>query len=118
MNPIPFRIDAAYGICGECSGLLRDDGTHLNLEFESLLFWFFNTGIRTVKIPTTEVTEVTLKKGLFNVLITIQASRLETVKDIPGANQGRIELKIERKHRELAEKFVAGLYSSGGGASS
>jgi hypothetical protein len=116
MNAIPFTIDAAFGVFGECTGLLRDDGSHLSLEFESWLFWCFNTGIRKVAIPTSEVAEVIFAKHLFSASIVIQSSRLETVRDVPGANQGRIELKIERKHRDAAEKFVAGLYRSDAGA--
>jgi hypothetical protein len=116
MNAIPFRIESAYGMFGECTGLLRDEGTYLSLEFESTLFWYFRTGIRTVKIPTSDVADVTFSKGLVNATIVIQASRLETLRDVPGSNQGRVELKIARRHRISAQQFVSGLYSTGGGA--
>ena len=42
--------------------------------------------------------------------IVLQAARMETLQDVPGMSQGRVELSVARKDRDAAEQFVAGLH--------
>lgn len=112
MNAIPFTIDNVYSGFAECSGLLRDEGSALCLEFETVdgLFHFFRSGVKQVRIPATEIVSVTADKGWVSGSIVIQTSRLESVKAVPNMQQGRIVLKIARKDRAAAEKFVDSLH--------
>lgn len=110
MKAIPFSIENAWSVFGECTGLLHDDGIHLCLEFETSLFWIYKTGVRTVKVPVAEIADVKYEKQLLHGRIVIQTTRLALLQNVPGARQGRVELTIARADRAAAEQFVTGLY--------
>ena len=119
-HTVPFMLDNLYAGLGKCDGLLRDEGDHLCLEFQirDSLAGILKTGVRQVRVPLKDLASVTLTKGWLGmtwlgVKIVIQAGRLEVLKDMPGASQGRIELSIARKDRDAAEAFVADLYGEG-----
>src|SRR5687767_7691285 len=107
MNTVPFTLDQVWGGFGEGAGLLHDEGTHLALEFELKdgLFGAVKSGVKKLQIPFDELVSVTLTKGWLGtnwlgVKIVIQTKRLDTLKDVPGASQGRISLCIARKNHE------------------
>jgi hypothetical protein len=115
-NAVPFTIEV-FGGLGKCEGLLRDEGEHVTLEFQTsdTVAGILKTGIRQVRIPLPELVSVTLTKGWFGaswlgVKIVLQATRLETLQDVPGMSQGRVELSVARKDRDAAERLVADLY--------
>lgn len=119
MNMVPFTIGDLYGGLGECHGLLRDEGDHLGFEFQTQdsLAGLIRSSVKEVRAPLKELVSVTLTKGWLGttwlgVTIVIQAARLETLKDVPGMNQGRVELSIARKDRDAAEKLVADLHEA------
>jgi hypothetical protein len=117
IDALPFKIGEIYAGFGECHGLLRDEGEHLTIEFQvqDSVAGVLKSKIRHVQIPLDEIVSLTLTKGWLGtswlgVKVAIQTSRLETLKDVPGASQGRIELSIARKDVEAAEMFVAHFY--------
>ncbi len=121
MNMVPFTINELYGGLGECHGLLRDEGENLCFEFQTQdsLAGLIKSRVREVRIPVKELVSVTLTKGWLGtswmgVTIVIQATKLDTLKDIPRSSQGRVELSIARKDRDAAEKFVANLHEDDG----
>jgi hypothetical protein len=121
MNAVPFTLGHLYAGLGQCEGLLRDEGDNVCLEFQvkDAVAGIIKTGVRELRIPLKDLVSVTLTKGWLGntwlgVKITLQAARLETLKDMPGASQGRLELSIARKDRDAAERFVAGLHEQGG----
>jgi hypothetical protein len=123
MNPLPFTLHKVYAGLAKCEGLLRDDGTHLCVEYQVKdgVAGILKSGVKTVRIPLTDLTSVTLKKGWLGtkwlgVTIVIQGSRMDAFEGMPGATQGRIELIIARKDCDAAEKLVAGLYEDEGTA--
>lgn len=126
MNAVPFTVEL-YGGFGKCEGLLSDQGEHVTLEFQiaDTVAGLLKTGVRQVMVPLKDLASVTLTKGWLGtswlgMKIVLQAARMETLKDVPGMSQGRVELSIARKHRDAAERFVAGLHqdeNSSGSAS-
>ena len=117
MNTVPFALDNVWGGFGEGGGLLHDEGTHLTLEFELKdgIFGTVKSGIRKIQVPFDDLVSVTMTKGWLGqswlgVKIVIQTRRLETLNDVPGASQGKVELSIARKNMPLAEKFVNDLH--------
>jgi hypothetical protein len=117
MNTVPFALDDVWGGFGEGAGLLHDEGTQLRLEFEVKdgVFGAIKSGLKQVIVPFDELVSVTLTKGWLGtgwlgVKIVIQTRRMEVLKDVPGASQGRIELSISRKNYAAAERFVADLH--------
>lgn len=116
MNAVPFSIEF-FGGLGRCEGLLQDDGDHVVLEFQNkdTVAGILKSAVRQVRVPLKDLVSVTLTKGWLGtswlgVTIVLQAARMDTLKDVPGMSQGRIELKVARKNRDVAEKFVAGLH--------
>ncbi len=116
MNRVPFTVKL-YGGLGECQGLLLDEGEHLTLEFQIVdsVAGVLKSGVRQVRIPLKDLASVTLTKGWLGntwmgVTIVLQAARIETLKDAPGMSQGRVELSVARKDRDIAERFVADLH--------
>jgi hypothetical protein len=62
-----------------------------------------------------ELVSITLTKGWLGtswlgVKLVIQAEQMDTLKDVPGMNQGRVELSIGRRDYEAAEDFIAELH--------
>lgn len=115
MNALPFRFTDLYAGLAEGSGLIHDEGTHLCLEFEvkDALAGILKSGVKHVRIPTSDIVSVNISQGWVNTTLVIQTAKLESVQDVPGMNQGRIVLKIARKDREAAEQFVAALHKDG-----
>ncbi len=116
MSTVPFTVDL-FGGLGQCEGLLRDEGDHVALEFQSAdtIAGILKSGVRQVRVPIKELVSVTLTKGWLGsswlgVKIVLQAASMQTFQDVPGMSQGRVELSITRKDRDAAERFVAGLH--------
>jgi hypothetical protein len=116
MNACPFSLDL-YGGLGRCEGIIRDEGSHISLEFQNMdaVAGIIKSDVRIVKIPMKELVSVTITKGWLGtswmgVKIVLQSAKMETLKDVPGMTQGKVELSVARKDRDAAEKFVAGLH--------
>jgi hypothetical protein len=117
MNTVPFTLDSAWAGFGQGEGLLRDEGTHLCLEYQlkDAVVGVIKGGLKQVRIPLKDLVSVTLTQGWFGqkwagVKIVIQAARMDVLQDMPSASQGRIELGISAKDHEAAEKLVADLH--------
>ena len=117
MNAVPFTLDSVWAGLGQGEGLLRDEGTHLGLEYQLKdgLVGVIKGGVKQVRVPLKDVVSVTLTQGWFGqkwagVRIVIQAARMDVLQDFPGASQGRIELGISAKDHEAATKLVADLH--------
>src|SRR5262245_50017888 len=98
MNAVPFRCEELYGGLADCHGLIRLDGKDLCIEFQikDAVVGVLKSDVKEVRIPTRELAAVRLEQawfGLFTKLV-FQASRLESVQDVPGMSQGRLRLKI------------------------
>lgn len=117
MNTVPFTLDNLWAGIGKGEGLLRDEGTHLCLEYQlkDNLLGILKGGFRQVRVPLQDLVSVKLTKGWFGqkwagVTIVIQAARMDVLQELPGASQGRIELGIAAKDHAAAEKLVADLH--------
>ena len=112
MKSLPFSIPKLYWGFGECHGLLRDEGTHLSLEYQ-VKVGAFRSRPKTVRVPIKELETVELKKGWFgNTTVMLRASSLQAIGQVPGSRQGKLELRIDGKDRKLAEEIVSGLYEA------
>ena len=116
MNAVPFTIEV-YGGLGQCQGIIRDEGKHLAIDFQisDNIAHILKSNVRQVQVPLRDLVSVQLVKGWLGtswlgVKIVLQAARMETLQDVPGMSQGRVELCIARKDREAAEQFVGDLH--------
>jgi hypothetical protein len=121
MDTVRFTLNDVFAGFGEGHGLLRNEGTHLCLEYQVQdgIVGVLKSEVRQVRIPFEDVASVTLTKGWFGmnwwgVKIVIQGTRMEAFEDVPGASGGRVELSISGKDHEAAENFVYRLYSEEG----
>jgi hypothetical protein len=120
MDTIPVTLDDVYAGFADAEGLLRNETTHLCLEYQVKdgILGVLKSEVHELRIPMENVASVILTKGWlgtkwFGVKLIIQADRMETFEDVPGASHGRLKLKISRQYREAAEDFVYNLHRSG-----
>jgi hypothetical protein len=114
MNVVPVWVGYQYGGLAEVEGMLRDEGDHLVLEYQSkeaLVGGMLKSIVRQACIPRDILSSVTLQKTLLGLKtkLVIQTTRLEPVADVPGASQGRLVLQVAKRDRPAAEKLVADL---------
>ncbi len=114
MNTVPFEFGEMYQGFASGHGLIRAEDQHLCLEFQvqdALVVGLVKSDITQLRIPIDDLASVTLVTSWFGLYMdmVIQVARMETVKDIPGMTQGRLELGIARRDRPAAAKLVADL---------
>jgi hypothetical protein len=118
MDTVPFKLNDVFGGFGEGHGLLRNEGAHLCLEYQVQdgIIGAIKSDVKELRIPFEEVLSVALTKGWFGtswgVKLVIQLAHLELLEDVPGANQGRIELSIAARDHDLAEEFIYHLHAN------
>src|SRR4051812_32206659 len=116
MNVVPFSLtipnDKSW--CVKRRGLLRDEDTHLCLEFrvQDGLEKYFPGVTQQVRIPLTDLASVRFERGwlVFGGKIVLQAKRIATLEGAPGRMPGQVELHVAREHWAAAAKFVDDLH--------
>lgn len=118
MNAVPFEL---FGPCHgllRTTGLIRDEGDHLCLEFQTTdrLFGAYKTRVKRVRVPLTDVAAVALETPWLGhwAKLVLRSERLEPFAAIPGASQGRVVLHVARPDRAAARRFYDGLHVATG----
>jgi hypothetical protein len=113
---IPFKIQ------GEDSGLTHAEGVAkfspagIVMEFETKFLGLMKTGYKDIRIPRSEIMDITLRSGFFNTKlerilgskIEIRLNNYQLMTEIPSS-KGKIVLRIQRQDRERAEAALAAL---------
>lgn len=106
---VPFKIRYVDHGYSEIVGLLHIKKDDLILEFEQNAH--FNGGIKSgieeISLPLAEIDDIRYRKTWFSALIEIDARSMRLLEKVPGAEQGRCQLKIKRKHRQQAKHAVS-----------
>ena len=117
LKAVPFTLDNVWAGFGQGAGLLHYEGTQLCLEYQlkDTVVGAVKSGLKQVRIPLKDLVSVNLTKGWLGtsfpgLKIVIQATRMDVLRDMPSASQGRIELHITSKNRDAAEELIAALY--------
>jgi hypothetical protein len=114
MNAVPVSLGYQYGGLAYSDGILRDEGDHLVLEYqtkEAVVGDMLKSSVREARIPRDVLSSVTLRHtwlGLKTELV-IQTTRMEFVANVPGMTRGQLVLGVARRDRPAAEKLVADL---------
>ncbi len=118
MRSVPFTISSLFAGLGQCHGIIYDEGDSLRFEYQikDSISGILKSGVKQVSIPVQQIISVELIKGWLGsvrtgVKIVLQGASLDSFKDLPGMNHGKIELSINRANTTLAQEFVDGLYS-------
>jgi len=113
MSVVPVSLGSHYQGFAESSGLLRDDGGDLVLEYQSqdAVVGILKSDVREARIPRDMISSVTIETGWFGlgVKVVIQTTSMQPIADVPGMNQGRLVLGIARKDRPAADRLITGL---------
>jgi len=113
MSVVPVSLGSHYQGLAESSGLLRDEGGDLVLEYQSrdAVVGILKSGVREARIPRDMIASVTIETGWFGLgaKVVIQTTSMQPIADVPGMNRGRLVLAIAMENRPAAERLIAGL---------
>lgn len=106
---IPFEIPNVNHGFVIVKGLFHIKDEELVLEFDERdgFVGVMKSDLKVVTVPFSEVDSITLIKKLFITNIEIIASSMKSFQNVPGAEQGRIVMKISRKDRQRAESILS-----------
>jgi hypothetical protein len=106
---VPFEIPNVNHGFVIVKGLFHIKNDELVLEFDERdgFVGVMKSELKEIVIPFEDVDSITLIKNLFRTRIEIVGSSMKSLHNIPGAEQGRVLLKVKRKDRKLAEKVLS-----------
>ena len=81
---------------------LHSDGLILEFQMKDSLIGLIKSDVRKVRIPFDWIDDVALRSNLFRTDLYISVSSVEGVADIPGYKEGRVRLRILRRHKKDA----------------
>jgi len=117
MYVVPFSLNDLYAGLGECRGLLKREGDelHFEIQVQDAIAGILKSAVSEIRIPVAEVVSLELTEGWLGtswlgVKLVLQTSNVERLSEMPGASQGRVQLKIARKDIEAAQAFIRKFY--------
>ena len=105
---LPFTVPALFAGFAEGRGLAKVSASELVLEFvvkENLLD-IFESGMKEIRVPRTEVDVVRLKRGWFGAEVYIRLKSMKWLADLPSCGSGEVTLHVARRERDQAGAFV------------
>src|SRR5208283_3013957 len=113
MSVVPVSLGSHYRGLAESSGLLRDVGGDLILEYQSrdAVVGILKSEVRQARIPRDLIASLTIETGWFGIgaKVVIQTTSMQPIADVPGMSQGRLVLGVAQKDRPAAERLIADL---------
>ena len=108
MDSIPVRFPEIYQGLADAEGVLRISSDALSLEYQvkDNLLGVVKSGVRTAVIPFDRIDEVDFRSNVLRTRLKIRVDSMQIVGDVPGATQGRVELKIARRYKREAEALA------------
>jgi hypothetical protein len=106
---VPFEIPNVNHGFVVVKGLFRFETDHVVLEFDERdgFVGMVKSDLKEKRIPFGEIESMEFVKKWFRTRIIIAGRSMKSFHDIPGAEQGRVTLKIKQKDRKLAEKVLS-----------
>lgn len=111
MRSLPFSIENLNGGFMKVEGILRVEGENLVFEFQKkdAVVEAYQSELRTVTIPLSELDMLELKKGWFSGKLILHGKRASSFGDLPGKDLTERVLKVKRKHRDVAANISSNL---------
>lgn len=108
---IPFEIHNITHGLQKASGLMSWDQDRLVLEFqiEDVVIGLFKSDVEEASISVSDLLNVEFHKNIFTAKFVIEAKSLKAIKDFPGTEQARCELKIKRRDRQKAARLASNI---------
>jgi hypothetical protein len=106
---VPFEIPNVNHGFVVVKGLfhLRDGKIVLEFDERDGFVGFMKSEIKELEVPFSEIDSISGKRKWFSYKVEITAKSMKTFRDIPGAEQGKLTLKVQRKDRDLAGEVVS-----------
>lgn len=104
MSSLPFNFPEVYEGFAEAEGLLviTSDAIVLEYQIKDIFTGAFKSEVKKVVLPFEQIDDVEFRTNFLRTDIAIQMNSMELVQDVPNAKQGKVRLKIPRKHRREA----------------
>ncbi|MFO0941810.1 MAG: serine/threonine-protein kinase [Pirellulales bacterium] len=107
---VPFHMET-FGGLGKIYGSLQATGTTAKIEYRMTdgIFGSIKSQLYTLEIPISMLNSVKLDNRFFSPRITISSHSVAVLGDLPRSESGRVELKVERTDRDMADKVIAAM---------
>lgn len=105
MASIPFEIYDNRG--HKVSGLVYLEEAFVVFEVQVKKWGLYNEPSEKVKAELGVITAIRFEPGIFGDRIYVVPKRMELLEAIPGDHKGELKLKIAKRHRDEAQRFVA-----------
>src|SRR5260221_14003925 len=105
---VPFKMHNLFAGFVQGKGLAKASPTDLTLEFvftENILD-VFNSGIKEIRIPQSEIAAIELRQGWFPDKLRIRVKSMRWFADLHGCDAGEVTLRIARRDRPQATELV------------
>lgn len=109
MSSVPFTIEDVYSSLAELEGVVRMEPTGLTLEFRIMdaILNLLKSQPKEVRIPWTDLEEVTFTKGYFKCVLHLRARAMTAFSQIPGSNGSEVKLRCKRKYAPAAQELAS-----------
>ena len=111
MRSLPFTIENLNGGFMKIEGILRVEGESLVFEYhkKDAVVEAYKSELRTEEIPLSELEMLEFKKGWFSGKLTLYGKTAKSFGELPGSELTERELKVKRKHRDIAANISSNL---------
>ena len=110
MTAIPFLIDDACAGFAHCHGLVRDEGNHLVIEYQTqdAVAGVIKSEVQEARIPLQEIARISLERSWFgwSGKLVIQLASMKRVTALPGMKQGKLLLPVAYQDLESADALA------------
>lgn len=79
----------------------------LTMEYRTLKGGMGKSPVQTLQLRLEDLAEITVRKQLFRQAILIRPREMSRLDDVPGTQNHMLELKLDRKNIEEAERLVS-----------
>jgi hypothetical protein len=106
---VPFEIPNVNHGFQVAKGILklRSDGIELEFETKDAILGVISSGVQSVQLSYSELESIRFDKGWFSAKIILEAISMRVLEDIPGTEQATCMLKVNRKHKDEAQKVIS-----------
>jgi len=107
---VPFSIETFAGLA-KSVGLVRALPGELKIEhrLQDTIFGAAKTNTRTISLPVESITSLDFVPNVFKSKLVISTDSMSALDSLPGAESGRVEMKIKRADNEMALRVVRSL---------
>ncbi len=92
----------------ETSGMLCLEDGKLILEYQTVdaMLGLLKTGIKVIEIPVIELSSAQVEQKLWSADLVLQGKNMRVLGSVPGASQGKLRAKLDRKSITAANQLI------------